>query len=68
MNNFFVELMNRLPHFLTQSIDYYDDGLHESVFFSGLFSYLEKTAFDLLVFGSLQRDSAQILLLKLLLE
>ena len=47
-NNFFVELMNRLPHFLTQSIDYYDDGLHESVF---LVFFLEKAVFDLLVFG-----------------
>ena len=48
--------MNRLPHFITQSIEWYDvDGLDESIFF--LIFFLEKTAFDLLVFGSLQRDS-----------
>ena len=56
MKKFLVELMNRLPHFITQSIEWYDvDGLDESIFF--LIFFLEKTAFDLLVFGSLQRDS-----------
>ena len=49
--------MNRFNnHFITQSIEWYDvDGLDESIFF--LIFFLEKTAFDLLVFGSLQRDS-----------
>ena len=44
-----IELMNRL-----QSIDWYD-GLDESIFFFLVF-FLEKTAFDLLAFCSLQRD------------
>ena len=56
MKKFLVELMNRLPHFIKQSIEWYDvDELDESIFF--LIFFLEKTAFDLLVFGSLQRDS-----------
>ena len=57
MKKFLVELMNRFNnHFITQSIEWYDvDGLDESIFF--LIFFLEKTAFDLLVFGSLQRDS-----------
>ena len=57
MKKFLVELMNRLPHFITQSIEWYDDdGLDEPIFF--LIFFPEKTALDLLVFGSLQRDSA----------
>ena len=49
MKKFLVELMNRLPQFITQSIEWYDDdGLDEPIFFSSLFR--EKTAFDLLVF------------------
>ena len=46
--------MNQIPHFITQSIDWYI-GLDDFVFFFLVF-FLEKTAFDLLVFYSLQRD------------
>ena len=58
MKEFLAELMNRLHYFITYSIDWYYNGLDESIFFF-LFkcSFLEKTAFDL-VFCSLQRDSA----------
>ena len=56
MKKVLVELMNRLPHVITQSIDWYD-GLDESILFFIAF-ILEKTACDLLVFCSLQRDSA----------
>ena len=54
MKKILIELMNRLRHFITQSIDWYD-GLDESIFF---FLVLQswKTAFDLLAFCSLQRD------------
>ena len=38
--------MNRTPHFITQSIDWYD-GLDDFIFFFVVF-FLEKTAFDLL--------------------
>ena len=50
--------MNRLRHFITQSIDWYD-GSDELIFFSSLLS-LEKTAFvfDVLAFCLLQRDKA----------
>ena len=54
--------MKRLPHFITQSIAWYDE-LDESNFFYLVFS-LEKTAFDLLDFYSLQHDSAYILLVE----
>ena len=40
--------MNQIPHFITQSIDWYD-GLDEFIFFFLVF-FLEKTAFDLLAF------------------
>ena len=66
MKKVLVELMNRLPHVITQSIDWYD-GLDESILFFIAF-FLEKTACDLLVFCSLQRDSASVLLVRLLLE
>ena len=46
--------MNRIPHFITQSIDWYD-GLDESIFFFLVF-FIEKTAFQLLAFCLLQRD------------
>ena len=49
-----IELLNRLPHFIAQSIDCYV-GLDESIFFFLVF-FLEKTAFDLLAFSSLQGD------------
>ena len=41
MKKFLIELINRIPQFITQSIDWYD-GLDEFIFF-----FLEKTAFDL---------------------
>ena len=48
MKKFLAEFMNRLPHFIKQSIDWYD-GLDESIiFFLALF--LAKTAVDLLDF------------------
>ena len=47
--------MNPLPHFIAQSIDWYD-GLDEPIFFFLVF-FLEKAAFDLLAFCSfIQRD------------
>ena len=46
--------MNRKPHFITQSIDWYD-GLDDFIFFFLVF-FLEKTEFNLLAFCSLQRD------------
>ena len=46
-----MELMNRIPHFITQCIDWYD-GLDEFIFFFLVF-FLEKTAFYLLAFCSL---------------
>ena len=46
--------MNQIPHFITQSIDWYD-WLDEFIFFFLVF-FLEKTAFDHLAFCSLQRD------------
>ena len=59
MKNILVELMNRLPHFITQSIDRYDEltRVNESIFFFLVF-FPEKAAFNLIVFCSLQRDSA----------
>ena len=54
MKKFIIELMNRIPHFITQSIDWYD-GLDESIFFFLVF-FIEKTAFQLLAFCLLQRD------------
>ena len=56
---FLVELMNRLPHFITQFFDRYDEltRVNESIFFFLVF-FLERTAFDFLVFCSLQRDLA----------
>ena len=62
-----VELMNRLPHFITQSIDWYD-GFTRSVMINQFCLFSREPAFDLLVFCSLQLDSAEILLVKLLLE
>ena len=50
MKKILIELMNRIPRFITQSIDWYD-GLDEFIFF-----FLEKTAFDFLAFCSLQPD------------
>ena len=47
--------MNQIVHFITQSVDWYD-GLDELIFFFFLFFFLEKTAFDLLAFCSLQHD------------
>ena len=58
MKKFLIELMNRILHFITHSIDWYD-GLGEFIFFVLVF-FLEKTAFDLLAFW--------ILLVKLLLD
>ena len=58
MKKFLIELMNRIFHFITHSIDWYD-GLDEFIFFVLVF-FLEKTAFDLLAFW--------ILLVKLLLD
>ena len=56
MKKCLVELMNQLPYFITQSIDWYD-GLTRSVM-NSLSFFLEKTtAFDLLVLRSLQRNS-----------
>ena len=46
--------MNRIPHFITQSIDWYDE-LDEFIFYF-LVIFLEKTTFDFLAFCSLQRD------------
>ena len=46
--------MNRILHFITQSIDC-NDGLDEFIFFFLVF-FLEKAAFDLLAFCSLLRD------------
>ena len=46
IKKFLIELMNRTPHFITQSIDWYD-GLDDFIFFFLVF-FLEKTAFDLL--------------------
>ena len=55
MKTFLIELMNQIPHHsITQSIDWYD-GLDELIFFFLVF-FLEKTAFDLLAFCSLQCD------------
>ena len=48
--------MNRLHYYMTQSIDWYYNGLDESIFYFLVF-FLEKTASNL-VFCSLQRDSA----------
>ena len=54
-----MEPINRFPHFITHSIDRYD-GLTRvmSAFFFSTIFLKEKSAFDLLVFCSLQRDSA----------
>ena len=51
--------MNRLPQFITQSIDRYDKltRVNESILFFLEF-FPEKTAFDLLVFCSLHHGSA----------
>ena len=49
-----MELMNRIPHFIRQCIDWYD-GLDDFILFFLVF-FVEKTAFDLLAFCSLQRD------------
>ena len=48
--------MNRLHYFMETSINWYYDGLDESIFFF-LVLFLEKIAFDL-AFCSLKRDSA----------
>ena len=48
MKKILIQLMNRLLHFITQFIDWFD-GLDESIFFFLVF-FLEKTAFDLLAF------------------
>ena len=54
-----LEMVNQLPHFVTRSIDHYDKmkRVKEFIFFS-LVLFTEKPAFDLLIFCSLQRDSA----------
>ena len=54
MKKLLIELMNRTPHFITQSIDWYDE-LDEFIFYF-LVIFLEKTTFDFLAFCSLQRD------------
>ena len=57
MKKFLIELMNRIPQFITQSIDWYG-GLDEFIFLFLVF-FLEKTAafvFDTLAFCLLQRD------------
>ena len=57
MKKFIIELMNRIPQFITQSIDWYG-GLDEFIFLFLVF-FLEKTAgfvFDILAFCLLQRD------------
>ena len=41
MKKFLIELMNRITHFITQSIDWYDE-LDEFIFFF-LVIFLEKT-------------------------
>ena len=51
MKKILIELMSRITHFVTQSIDWYD-GLDEFILFFLVF-FLEKTAFDLLAFCSL---------------
>ena len=54
MKKLLTDLMNRLPQFITQSIDWYD-GLDQSIFFFLVF-FLEKTELDLFAFCLLQRD------------
>ena len=54
MKKFLIELINRIPHFITQSIDWYD-GLDVAIFFF-LASLLEKTAVDLFAVCLSQRD------------
>ena len=71
IKTFLAELMNRLPHFITQFIGWYDGltrSLMKPISFFYLVFFLEKTVFDFLVFCSLLRDAAQILLMKLLLD
>ena len=46
-----IELMNRLPRFITKTIDWYA-GLDKFIFFFFSLLSLEKTAFDLLAFCS----------------
>ena len=68
MGNFFgqmgkllAELMNWLLHFLTKSIDLNDELTRVmNPFFFFLTFFLEKTIFDLSVFCSSKRDSAQL--------
>ena len=52
MKKIIIELTNRLPKFIRKSID----GLDVSIFFFLVLFLIEKTAFDLLVFCSLQPD------------
>ena len=54
----FVELMNRLPYFITQTIHRYDELASDEYIFFFLVFLLEKTTFDLLLLCSLQSDSA----------
>ena len=62
MGKFLVELMNRLLHFRTQSINLNDEltRVMNPFFFFFLTFFLEKTIFDLSVFCSSKRDSAQL--------
>ena len=56
MGKFLVELMNRLLHFRTQSIDLNDELTRVmNPFFFFLTFFLEKTIFDLSVFCSSKR-------------
>ena len=50
----FLELMNRISNFVTQSMDWYD-GLDELIFFFLVF-FLKITAFHLSAFSLLKRD------------
>ena len=60
MGKFLVELMNQLLHFRTQSIDLNDELTRMMNPFFFLDFFLEKTIFDLSVFCSSKRDSAQL--------
>ena len=55
MKKFPIELINRIRHFITQSINSYD-GVGDFVFFFLASLFLEKTVFDLFAFCSSQRD------------
>ena len=59
MKKFLLELMNRLLHFIAQSIDRFDGltRVNESISFFLVF-FPVKTVYDFLVSCSLQRDLA----------